>query len=124
MTENEILTSCKNRLDNWKSQGVVLNYERINCGKVLTEHRTWFTGAKKGFPDLFVEVIKDDMIYLCYFETKRPGGGRRQEQLEFLEKRRNFKNVICEFIEHPSQVDRAIESIVGDPLDKLPKEIG
>lgn len=124
MLESQILKLCKNRLDYWKSQGIVLNYERINCGKVLTEHRTWFTGAKKGFPDLFVEVIKDEMLYICYFETKRPSGNRRSEQVAFLRDRTKFKNVVCAFIEDPSDIDICIESIVGDQLDKLPKEIG
>jgi hypothetical protein len=112
-SEDDIKKSVVRVLDYYQSVGVVLNWERINCGKVQ-HFGNWFYGAKAGFPDIFAEVIKDNLIYICYFELKKPVGGKwSDEQIIFKAKREGFINVSYDLVNDPKIVSDRIEGITN-----------
>lgn len=119
ITEDDVKKGVVQRLNYWQGLGVVLNWERINCGRVQ-HFGNWFYGAKAGFPDYFAEVIKDKLIYICYFELKRPSVKElREEQRIFKEKHEGFTNVSFDLVNDPVIVDNRIELITNYSYNKL-----
>lgn len=114
MAEKDILKSVKYKLDDYKDRGIVLNWERINCGKVELKYGGWYYGAKAGFPDIFAEIIVGKIIHNYYIETKNPTNGvHRDKQIEFQKKHTGFDNVYYELVIDCLQVINTIERISG-----------
>lgn len=120
ITEDDVRKVVVQRLNYWKGIGVVLNWERINCGRVRTQYGHFFYGAKDGFPDYFAEIINGRIIHICYFETKKPVGGIwSDEQIIFKAKHEGFDNVSYDVVTDPRIVDNRIDSIVKISDNKL-----
>lgn len=110
-SEDDVKKETVRTLNYYQSVGVVLNWERINCGRVQ-HFGNWFYGAKNGFPDYFAEVIKYNFIFICYFEIKKPVGGKwSDEQILFKAKREGFFNVSYDLVNDPKIVSDRIELI-------------
>ena len=113
ITENDVRKVVVQRLNYYQSVGVVLNWERINCGRVQSFGK-WFYGAKAGFPDYFAEVIKNKIIFICYFETKKPNDGNwSDEQIIFKSRHEKLLNCSYDLVTDPNQVDKRIETITN-----------
>lgn len=111
ITEDDVRKEVVSILNTWMKRGCILNWERINCGRVQS-YGKWFYGAKAGFPDYFAEVINGKVIHICYFETKRPVGGRwSDEQILFKAAHEGFDNVSYDLVDNPLIVENRIESI-------------
>lgn len=111
VSEDDVRKEVVRILNYYQSIGVVLNWERINCGRVQSFGR-WFYGAKEGFSDYFVEVVAGKIIFLYFIETKRPVGGRwSDEQIAFAAKHSGFLNVFYDLVSEPKIVSDRLEEI-------------
>ena len=113
--ERDILAACLNRLWWWKSQGVVVHYERRTV-------RTWTDGrniklAESGTPDITTYVKHNGICSICFFEVKRSNVnitlGPKGHQLAFMLRFKDLTNVYYDLINHPSMVDQRIENITN-----------
>ncbi len=117
ISEDDVRKVVVVSLNKWQGRGAILNWERINCGRVQS-YGKWFYGAKAGFPDYFAEVISDisigdkKIIFNCYFETKRPSGGKwTDEQILFKASHEEFANTTYDLVSDPLLVDTRIDTI-------------
>lgn len=112
--EKEVQDKCIDRLDYWKSVGVVIDYDDVsNLGRKQT--RTGFVmNTKKGKRDIIAFLKVKETAWLYLIECKAPTGGVwAEDQQEYAAKFDSLLNVFYEVVSDAKQIDKTIERITG-----------
>lgn len=121
--ESEIMKQIKNSLDMYKMTGVVEWWERLQSGKVRVG-RYFVRMSAKGTPD-FVVVLRNRSrnLSLIFIEAKSDTGQVRPDQISFISKYNNGRDIHSIVIRDIRTLDEFINRLGVDKVSELPDRI-
>ena len=110
--ENEVKSQCLERLKQWQSWGIVVDYDDVsNLGRVMTPNG-WVMHTKQGKRDIIAIFKVKDKAWVYLIECKAPDGGNWSEEQQLYAKKFAFlNNVVYEVVSDPQQIDKTLEEI-------------
>ena len=117
------MKQIKNSLDMYKMTGVVMWWERLQSGKIQVG-RYWVRMSAKGTPD-FVAVLRnrEKNLSLLFIEAKSDTGQVRPDQMDFISKYNNGKDIHSIVVRDIKALDEFINKLGVDKLSELPDGI-
>lgn len=117
------MKQIKHRLELYKMTGVVEWWERLQSGKVRVG-RCFVRMSAKGTPD-FVVVLRNRSrnLSLIFIEAKSDTGQVRPDQMSFISKYNNGRDVHSIVIRDIKVLDEFIDRLGVDKVSELPDRI-
>jgi hypothetical protein len=112
--EDEVKSHCLIRLEQWKSWGVVIDYDDVsNLGRNMNLYTgRWFMHTKEGKRDLIVWFKVQRILWTYLIECKAPDGGTwTPKQQEYAKKFEGLDNCIYEVVSRFEQIDHTLDRI-------------
>lgn len=117
------MKQIRSRLSLWQMTGVVEWGERLQSGKIRVGHH-FVTMSAKGTPD-FVVVLRnrDRNLSLLFIEAKSDTGKVRPDQMAFISKYNNGKDIHSIVVRDIKTLDDFINRLGVDKVSELPDRI-
>lgn len=112
--ENEVKAKCLIRLEQWKSWGIVIDYDDVsNLGRNMNLYTSrWFMHTKEGKRDVIAWFKVQKILWTYLIENKAPDGGVwSPKQQEYANKFEGLDNCIYEVVSHHQQIDETLDRI-------------
>lgn len=111
-----VLNPCRERCKKLVKDGCILQARRLDA--VDTDH-------KVGSPDIEIQYIKDDLLYLLLVECKRPDGKgvHRGSQKRYRDRYIGVRNVVYVLVEDVCEMAAIIEHLTGGFYNKKMKAL-
>lgn len=130
--EGIVLATCIKTLKQLEIQGKITHWDRMQVGLSLNVSGYYQKQGRNGSADLWCFVPVDDVMWVLFFEVKRPNGGVQSKvQKEFESKWFKYENVMYSIITNCNEIIYLIECIRKQSKnygkinrDDLPEEVG
>lgn len=111
---DEVLKPCLNACDNMLRQDIILQYRRLDA---------FDYGHIVGSPDIEIQFVKDNTLWLILAECKKPKGGvLSKKQIEYKNRYNGLKNVVYMVIKSKEELSELVEKLTWfykNILDKI-----
>lgn len=114
--ESPVLSKSKEILKDLEGKGWITHWTRINIGLFYTQWGGMIKIGKKFEPDLWVFVSVNNLMWIMFFDTKKPKGGDRNQDI-FFNKFNGVTNVVCAYITDAKQIKYLIQKVKGIPFN-------
>lgn len=123
--EKDLMNILENRLLILRMTGEVINFHRLNSGKVKNIYtNSWIKLGEKDNPDWIVLVRnREDNITLLYIECKSDTGKLRPGQENFIKRHANNTDVFCMLLRDIKDFDTWVDKYSKDFVNMLPNEL-
>lgn len=123
--EKQLMKILENRLSVLRMTGEVINFHRLNSGKVKNIYtNSWINLGDKDNPD-WIALIRnrENNITLLYIECKSDTGKLRPGQESFIKRYSNKEDVVCMLLRDIKEFDNWIDKYSKNFVNLLPSEL-
>lgn len=123
--EKDLMKILGNRLSILRMTGEVINFHRLQAGKVKNQYsNSWIKLGEKDDPDWVVLIRnRENRITLLYIECKSDIGKLRPGQEEFIRRHSQKTDVVCMLLKDILEFDKWINKNARDFVKGLPSEL-